>query len=97
MESCVCRYLDIEEDHYSGYTYEYFIDDCNEVVHESNPSRYFESLRSEPEITELRCQEYVKPWLEEVEEAEKLQENYRELLEELRGDDPTDSENADEE
>lgn len=83
--------MDIEEDHYSGYSYEYFIDDCNDVVHESNPSRYSESLRSEPEITEIRCQEYVKPWLEEVEEAENLQENYRKLLEELRSEESSES------
>lgn len=95
VESCICRYLDIEEDHYSGFTYEYFIDDCNEIVHDSNPSRYSETLRAEPGLSELRCQEYVKPWLEEVEESENLQENYRELLKDLRGVVPADPESSD--
>ena len=97
VESCICRYLDVEEDNYSGLTYEFFIEDCNEIVHESNPERYPETLRSEPEISDLRCPEYVQPWLDEVAESENLQDNNRRLFEELTDEDPAEAQEAVEE
>lgn len=97
VESCICRYLDAEEDNYSGLTYEFFIEDCNEIVHESNPDRYPETLRSEPEISDLRCQEYVQPWLDEVAESENLQDNNRRLFEELTEEEPAQAQGASEE
>lgn len=97
VESCICRYLDVEEDNYSGLTYEFFIDDCNEIVLESNPDRYLETLRSEPEISELRCQEYVQPWLDEVAESQNLQDNNRKLFDELTEVEPAEVKEAVEE
>lgn len=94
VESCICRYLDVEEDNYSGLTYDFFIEDCNEIVHESNPDRYPETLRSDPEISELRCPEYVQPWLDEVAESENLQDNNRRLFDELTDEDPTEAQEA---
>lgn len=97
VESCICRYLDVEEDNYSGLTYEFFIDDCNEIVHESNPARYPETLHSAPEISDLRCQEYVQPWLDEVEESQNLQDNNRKLFDELTNEEPAETQEAEEE
>lgn len=88
VESCICRYLDLEEDNYSGLTYEQFVDDCNETVLTSNPNRYPDSFRSDPEISELRCQENVQPWLDEVAKAKALQENNRRLFDEFDNDEP---------
>ncbi len=89
VESCICRHLDFEEDHYSGLTYEQFVEDCNDTVLSSNPSRYPESFNSEPSLDELRCQELVQPWLDEVAAAKALQENNRKLFEELQDEELT--------
>ncbi len=86
VESCICRYMQIEENNYSGLTYEYFVEDCNETVMQSNPTRYPDSFLFEPEITELRCQEDVEPWEREVEEWEGLRENNQRFFEEFGGD-----------
>ncbi len=89
VESCICRYMDIEEDNYSGLTYEQFVEDCNQTVLNSNPVRYPDSFNSIPDISELRCQELVQPWLDEVEAAQALQENNRNLFEEILGKEST--------
>lgn len=83
VESCICNYLDIEDDNPSGLTYEDFIEDCNKTVRESHPDRFTDIEDSEPEIDSLRCPEKVESWLEVVAEQERLRENNRRLLQEL--------------
>ena len=83
VESCVCNYLDIEDDNPSGLTYEDFIEDCNKTVRESHPDRFTDIEDSEPEMDSLRCPEKVESWLEVIAEQERLRENNRRLMQEL--------------
>ena len=66
VESCLCRSLDFEADFPSGVSYRQMLASCNETVHNANPTRYDDSLYSEPAIETLRCQDEVEPWLEVV-------------------------------
>ena len=83
VESCVCNYLDIEDDNPSGLTYEDFIEDCNKTVRESHPDRFTDVEDSEPEMNSLRCPEKVESWLAVIAEQERLRENNRRLMQEL--------------
>ncbi|MYF38405.1 MAG: hypothetical protein F4219_06535 [Gammaproteobacteria bacterium] len=83
VESCVCNYLDIEDDNPSGLTYEDFIEDCNKTVRESHPDRFTDIEDSEPEMDSLRCPEKVESWLAVIAEQERLRENNRKLMQEL--------------
>lgn len=83
VESCICNYLDIEDDNPSGLTYEDFIEDCNKTVRESHPKRFTDIEESEPEMDSLRCPEKVESWLEVIAEQEQLRENNRKLMQEL--------------
>ena len=95
VESCICRFLEVEEDNYSGLTYADFVKDCNLTVHNSNPARYEASLQSSPKIEDLRCPEDVEAWREEVAKVQSLRENNRKFFEEMRGKNPA-SDNSDE-
>ncbi|MYC25852.1 MAG: hypothetical protein F4X56_08050 [Gammaproteobacteria bacterium] len=86
VESCVCNYLDIEDDNPSGLTYEDFIEDCNKTVRESHPNRFTDIEDSEPEMDSLRCPEKVESWLKVIAEQERLRENNRKLMQELLQD-----------
>lgn len=83
VESCICNYLDIEDDNPSGLTYDDFIKDCNKTVRESHPDRFTDIEDSEPEMDSLRCPEKVESWLEVIAEREQLRENNRRLMQEL--------------
>ena len=83
VESCLCNYLDIEDDNPSGLTYQDFIEDCNKTVRESNPNRFTKLEDSEPEIDSLRCPEKVESWLKVIAKQEQLRENNRKLMQEL--------------
>ena len=83
VESCVCNYLDIEDDNPSGLTYEDFVEDCNKTVRESHPDRFTDVEDSEPEMDSLRCPEKVESWLAVIAEQERLRENNRRLMQEL--------------
>lgn len=84
VESCVCNYLDIEDDNPSGLTYEDFIEDCNKTVRESHPNRFTDIEDSKPKMDSLRCPEKVESWLKVLEEQEKLRENNRKLMKDIR-------------
>lgn len=83
VESCVCNYLDIEDDYPTGLTYEDFIQDCNKTVRESHPSRFNKVEDSVPEMDSLRCPEKVESWLKVVEEQNQLHENNRKLIQDV--------------
>ena len=83
VESCVCNYLDIEDDNPSGLTYEDFIEDCNKTVRDSHPNRFTDIEDSKPEMDSLRCPEKVESWLKVIAEQERLRENNRKLMQEL--------------
>lgn len=94
VESCICNYLDIEDDNPSGLTYEDFIEDCNKTVRESHPKRFTDIEDSEPEMDSLRCPEKVESWLEVIAAQEQLRENNRKLMQELLEHSSSDDENA---
>ncbi|MCY3540895.1 MAG: hypothetical protein OXH31_03180 [Gammaproteobacteria bacterium] len=83
VESCVCNYLDIEDDNPSGLSYEDFIEDCNKTVRESHPNRFTEVEDSDPEMDSLRCPEKVESWLKVIAEQEELRENNRLLMQDV--------------
>ena len=83
VESCICNYLDIEDDNPSGLNYEEFIEDCNKTVRESHLNRFTELEDSEPTMESLRCPEKVESWLEVVAEQKILRENNRKLMQEF--------------
>ena len=83
VESCVCNYLDIEDDNPSGLTYEDFIEDCNQTVRASHPNRFAKNEDSMPTMDSLRCPEKVESWLEVIAEQELLRENNRKLMQDL--------------
>ena len=83
VESCICNYLDIEDDNPSGLTYQDFIEECNKTVRESHPDRFKDLDDSEPEMDSLRCPEKVESWQKVMAEQEQLRENNRELMQEL--------------
>lgn len=83
VESCICNYLDIEDDNPSGLTYEDFIENCNKTVRESHPNRFTDIEDSAPEMESLRCPEKVESWLKVIAEQEQLRENNRRLMQEL--------------
>ena len=83
VESCICNYLDIEDDNPSGLTYEDFIEDCNKTVRESHPNRFTDIEDSEPEMDSLRCPEKVESWLKVIAEQEQLRENNRKLMQQI--------------
>ncbi|MXZ55299.1 MAG: hypothetical protein F4227_03890 [Gammaproteobacteria bacterium] len=95
VESCVCNYLDIEDDNPSGLTYEDFIEDCNRTVRESHPNRFTDIEDSEPEMDSLRCPEKVESWLKVIAEQERLRENNRELMQEIIQESSDTKENSD--
>ncbi len=84
VESCVCNYLDIEDDNPSGLTYEDFIEDCNKTVRDSHPNRFTDIEDSKPEMDSLRCPEKVESWLKVLDEQEKLRENNRKLMKDIQ-------------
>ncbi|MYD45997.1 MAG: hypothetical protein F4W92_06570 [Gammaproteobacteria bacterium] len=83
VESCICNYLDIEDDNPSGLTYEDFIEDCNKTVRESHPNRFEDVEDSEPEMDSLRCPEKVESWQKVIEEQKRLRENNRKLMQQI--------------
>lgn len=83
VESCICNYLDIEDDNPSGLTYKDFVEDCNETVRESHPNRFTKLEDSEPTMDSLRCPEKVESWLKVIAEQAQLRENNRRLMQEL--------------
>lgn len=85
VESCICRYLDLEDDFYSGLTYDDFVSDCNDTVRQASPDGYDSKLTAEPKIDEIRCQDKVDSWSKVVAEIEALQNNNRQLSDELKG------------
>ena len=95
VESCICNYLDIEDDNPSGLTYEDFIEDCNETARESHTSRFTDIEDSEPEMDGLRCPEKVESWLEVIEEQEQLRENNRKLMQEILEESSNTKKNSD--
>ena len=94
VESCICNYLDIEDDNPSGLTYQDFIEDCNKTVRESHPDRFTDLDDSKPEIDSLRCPEKVESWQNVIAEQEQLRENNRKLMQELLDHSSSEDENA---
>lgn len=94
VESCICNYLDIEDDNPSGLSYEDFIEDCNKTVRESHPKRFTDIEDSEPEMDSLRCPEKVESWLEVIAEQEQLRENNRKLMQDLLDHSSSEDENV---
>ncbi len=95
VESCICNYLDIEDDNPSGLTYQDFVEDCNKTVRESHPNRFTDIEDSEPEMDDLRCPEKVESWLKVIAEQERLRENNRELMREILEESSDSDENSD--
>ena len=91
VESCICNYLDIEDDNPSGLTYEDFIEDCNKTVRESHPKRFTDIEDSEPEMDSLSCPEKVESWQKVIAEQEQLRENNRKLMQDLQEINSTES------
>ena len=79
VEGCACRFLVWEEDNYSGLSYEAILDECNQVVHAGNPSRYDGSLDSRPKLDFLRCETEVEDWRAMIAEEERRREIRRQL------------------
>lgn len=94
VESCICNYLDIEDDNPSGLSYQDFIEDCNKTVRESHPDRFTDLVDSEPEMDSLRCPEKVESWQKVIAEQEQLRENNRKLMQDLLDHSSSEDESA---
>jgi len=72
-----------EADSYSGVIYEEMISTCNETVQNANPTRYPSDFKFRMELDDLRCQDDVEDWHEELELTLIHQKASRERFEEF--------------